>query len=128
MHVQGRVRRAQVRDEHQRQRRSGKLAATLRLGEFATVNSDVAVAVRVGKSGEWKPVSDRGELCGKIVDGDPTPCPEVDKSRALKVNVDLAKKGITQVGEEIFVKFVQNLGLNEFGNPAVRRWTGTGKV
>ena len=96
---------------------SGKLAATLRLGEFATVNSDVAVAVRVGKSGEWKPVSDRGELCGKIVDGDPTPCPEVDKSRALKVNIDLAKKGITQVGEEIFVKFVQNLGLNEFGNP-----------
>ena len=95
----------------------GKLAATLRLGEFATVNSDVAVAVRVGKSGEWKPVSDRGELCGKIVDGDPTPCPEVDKSRALKVNIDLAKKGITQVGEEIFVKFVQNLGLNEFGNP-----------
>lgn len=96
---------------------SGKLAATLRLGEFATVNSDVAVAVRVGESGEWKPVSDRGELCGKIVDGDPTPCPEVDKSRALKVNIDLAEKGITQVGEEIFVKFVQNLGLNEFGNP-----------
>ena len=96
---------------------AGKLAATLRLGEFATVNSDVAVAVRVGESGEWKPVSDRGELCGEIVDGDPTPCPEVDNTRALKVNIDLAKKGITQNGQEIFVKFVQNLGLNEFGNP-----------
>ena len=110
-----------MRDEHQCQRRHWKArrdAPPRRV--YATVNSDVAVAVRVDKSGEWKPVSDRGELCGKIVDGDPTPCPEVDKSRALKVNIDLAKKGITQVGEEIFVKFVQNLGLNEFGNPRVR--------
>ena len=41
----------------------------------------------------------------------------MDDTRALKVNVDLAKKGITQNGQEIFVKFVQNLGLNEFGNP-----------
>ena len=96
---------------------AGKLSATLRLGEFATVNSDIAVAVRVGESGDWKAVSERGELCGKIVDGDPTPCPEVDKSRALKVNIDLAKKGIKENGQEIFVKFVQNLGLNEFNNP-----------
>ena len=61
-------------------------------------------------------VSERGELCGKIVDGD-QPLPEVDKSRALKVNIDLAKKGIKENGQEIFVKFVQNLGLNEFNNP-----------
>ena len=41
----------------------------------------------------------------------------MDKSRALKVNIDLAKKGIKENGQEIFVKFVQNLGLNEFKNP-----------
>ena len=77
------------------------------LGGFATVNSDIAVAVR-RESGDWKAVSERGELCRKIVDGDPTPCWWT--SPALKVNIDLAKKGIKESGQEIFVKFVQNLG------------------
>ena len=96
---------------------AGKLEATLRLGALATVNSDVAVAVRVGTSGDFKVVSERGELCGKIVDGDATECEEVTSSRALKVHIDLEKKGINDNGKEIFAKFVQNLGLNEFGNP-----------
>ena len=110
MHVQGQVGGPKA-DEHQRnvaRESSPRRSASA----VATVNS-TCVAVRVGKSAN-EAVS-IAATCGKIVDGDHA-LPEVDKSRALKVNIDLAK-GITQVGEEIFVKFVQNLGLNEFGNP-----------
>ena len=93
----------------------GTLHATLRLGPLATVNADIAVAVRVGETGKWKVVSQRGELCGEIVDGDPSPCVKVDEIRALQVEIDLGKNGIVEVGQEVFVKFVQGLGMSEFG-------------
>ena len=96
----------------------GMLTATLRLGPMAKVNSDVTVAARVGATGEWRVVSSRGELCGATsASGAPSACPAIDESRSLTVEIDLLSKGIDAYGEDIHVKFVQNLGLNEFGNP-----------
>ena len=97
---------------------SGVLTAVLRLGPKARVDSDVTVAVRVGTDGEWHVVSSRGELCGETSEsGAASECPDVTTS--LTAEIDLLDKGVdaSAYGSDIYVKFVQNLGLNEFGNP-----------
>ena len=122
----------------------GLLIATLNVGHMAAggINSDVAVAVRLKKaatlgipetgeefraallgmdgSSEWKVVTERGELCGHASTSPHhvSDCPEVARNGKLVAKIDLRYAGVhADPGDQIEVKFVQNLGLNEFGNP-----------
>jgi len=113
----------------------GVLSATLRLGEMTEVDSDVALAVHLKKGNAaalgsdsggvgtntdasgWKVITKRGQLCGQTTaTGGASACPDVDRSRELTAEIDLGDAGVVgEPGDELFVKFVQNLGLNEFG-------------